>query len=332
MARINLIAWDNQRGLSHDLRLLQQALEDCGHKVTLTDAGPKRRDGAWEARRQRLRMAWHWLLSGGRKATRHDVNLMLEHVRPACLGLARRNVLIPNPEWFSARDRRWLPRFDAVFTKSRIATDTFLREGRPTHYIGFRSVDCHDVDVPRTTEFLHLAGASRMKGTERLLAVWRRHPEWPLLRVLQSPQTAQPTPSTHANIDHRIGYVHDIAEIRRMQNAHAFHLCLSEAEGWGHYIVEAMSCAAVVITCDAPPMNELVRPDRGLLVHAHEAGKLNASMRYHFDVAALETTIERAIAMHATERELMGARARAWFLGNQQDFAAHLDAALQSLP
>jgi glycosyltransferase involved in cell wall biosynthesis len=276
-------------------------------------------------------MAWHRLRSGGREAMRYDANLMLEHVRPACLGLARRNILIPNPEWFSARDRRWLPRFDAVFTKSRIATDTFLGEGWPTHYIGFRSVDCHDASVPRTLEFLHLAGASRMKGTERLLAVWRRHPEWPLLRVLQSPQTAQLPQSVYANIDHRIDYVRDIAEVRRLQNAHIFHLCLSEAEGWGHYIAEAMSCAAVVVTCDAPPMNELVRSDRGLLVPAHEAGKLNASTRYHFDEAALETTIEHAIAMCASERETIGARARAWFLDNQRSFAARLDLALQTL-
>jgi hypothetical protein len=333
MARINLIAWNNQRGLSHDLLLLRQALESCGHEVVSTSVGSKRRHGAWRARAQRLRMGWRWLRSGGHEAARYDVNIMLEHVRPACLGLARHNVLIPNQEWFSARDYRWLPRFDAIFTKSRAATDVFRGKGRPVHYIGFRSIDCFDAAPARAPEFLHLAGASRMKGTERLLAVWRRHPEWPLLRVLQAPQAAASDhpKSQCPNIDHRIGYVRDISEIRRLQNTHAFHLCLSEAEGWGHYIVEAMSCAAVVITCDAPPMNELVRPDRGLLVHAHEAGMLNAAMRYHFDEAALEAVIEHAMAMDVIERQAMGQRARDWFLTNQRAFAPRLDAALQSL-
>lgn len=333
MARINLIAWNNQRGLSHDLRLLRQALEERGHEVTATNAGPKRHHGAWFARAQRLRMAWRWLRSGGRAAARYDLNIMLEHVRPAFLGLARRNVLIPNQEWFSERDRRWLPRIDAILTKSQVATQVFRSEGRPVHYIGFRSIDCFDAASPRAPEFLHLAGASRMKGTERLLAVWRKHPEWPLLRVLQAPETVPADAPTagHPNIDHRIGYVKDIAEIRRLQNTHAFHLCLSEAEGWGHYIVEAMSCAAVVITCDGAPMNELVRPDRGLLVRAHEAGPLNAAIRYHFDEAALEAAVERAMAMDPAERQAMGQCARDWFLANQREFAPRLDEALRLL-
>lgn len=332
MARINLIAWDNQRGLTHDLRLLRQTLESLGHQVSLTDAGPKRKHGAWKARLQRVRMALRWLLSGGREPARYDLNIFLEHVRPACLGMARRNAFIPNPEWFSQRDRRWLHRFDAVLTKTRVATDTFAAWGYPTTHIGFMSVDRLDPQMPREPGFLHLAGASRMKGTERLLAVWRRHPEWPCLHVQQSPLTAEPKDGpAPANLDHRVGYARDIDDIARLQNTYRFHLCLSEAEGWGHYIVEAMGCGAVAITCDAPPMNELVRPERGLLVRVQETGPLNAATRYHFDEAALEAAIERAIAMSTTEREAMQAQARAWFLANNAGFGERLAAALQPL-
>ena len=46
-----------------------------------------------------------------------------------------------------------------------------------------------------------------------------------------------------ANIDHRIGYL-DEAELKRLQNAHVFHLCPSETEGFGHYLVEAMGIGA----------------------------------------------------------------------------------------
>lgn len=332
MARINLIAWDNSRGLSHDLRLLQQTLLALGHQVTFTDAGPKRKHGAWKVRWLRVRMTLRWLLSMGRQPRRFDVNIFLEHVRPHALKLARRNVMIPNPEWFSERDRRWLPRFDAVFTKSHAATETIRAWGCPVTHIGFLSIDRHDPQVPREPVFLHLAGASRMKGTERLLAVWRRHPEWPRLIVQQSPATATvaegPAP---ANLDHRIGYPRDIAEIARLQNRCQYHLCLSEAEGWGHYIVEAMGCAALVITCDGPPMNELVRPDRGVLVQAQDAGALNATHRYLFDEAALEAAVERIVRMPDTEREAMQQRARAWFLANNEGFKSRLADALKPL-
>lgn len=332
MARINLIAWDNQRGLSHDLRLLRQALEGLGHQVSLTPGGPKRRDGAWAARWLRMRMFMVWLISGGRRPRQFDFNIFLEHVRPACLGLARRNVLIPNPEWFSARDQRWLPRFDCIFTKTRVATEVFAAWGCPTSYIGFLSTDRHNPKQLRQPGFLHLAGASRMKGTERLLALWQRHPEWPLLVVQQSPLTAHKGGEpTAVNIDHRVGYVREASDIAQLQNRYCFHLCLSEAEGWGHYIAEAMGCCAVVITCDAPPMNELVRPDRGLLVKAREVTHLNAARRYCFDEADLEMVIQHAVAMADDKRHDMQARAREWFLANNAGFPARLAAALQPL-
>ena len=60
----------------------------------------------------------------------------------------------------------------------------------------------------------------------------------------------------------------DDAALRTLQNSHRFHLCLSEAEGWGHYIAEALSVGAITLTCDAAPMNELVTAERGLLVAA----------------------------------------------------------------
>jgi glycosyltransferase involved in cell wall biosynthesis len=150
--------------------------------------------------------------------------------------------------------------------------------------------------------------------------------------VLQSPSTARgDATGTAANLDRRITYVDDIEDIRRLQNAHAFHLCLSEAEGWGHYIVEAMSCGAVVLATDAPPMNELVGEDRGLLVAARENGTLNASALWQFDETALEACVERAAALPDDELRRLGDGARRWYENNQSGFAGRLRAALDSL-
>ncbi|MFC5524169.1 glycosyltransferase [Rhodanobacter ginsengisoli] len=333
MARINLLAWDNQRGLSHDIRLLSGALVTLGHEVHVTRLGSHRRDGCWQSRRLHLRMWWQRLRSGDRHATPYDINIALEHVRPTWFGLARLNLLVPNPEWLSPRSQRYLRRFDAILCKTRYAVDLFNARGCRALHIGFRSTDCLVPEIPRKATFLHLAGASRMKGTQRLLALWQRHPEWPKLLVLQSPRTAiaQPDPAP-ANIEHRVGYLDDIAELRRLQNSHIFHLCLSETEGWGHYIAEAMSCKAVVITCDAPPMNELVTPARGILVKASEAGPFNLATLHRFDEAALETTITRLSGMPEREYTALGEQARAWFDTNEASFAERLDAALRQLP
>jgi hypothetical protein len=279
-----------------------------------------------------LRMLWQWLRSGGRQTKLFDVNIALEHVRPCYFRLARLNLLVPNPEWLSPHSQRYLPRFDAILCKTRYAIDLFSARGCRAIYIGFRSSDCLDPSTPRQAAFLHLAGASRMKGTQRLLALWRRHPEWPKLLLLQSPKTALPAAGpSPANIEHRVGYLNDIREIRYLQNAHRFHLCLSETEGWGHYIVEAMSCAAVVITCDAPPMNELVTAERGVLVETAEASPFNMTTRYQFDEAALEAAVEHLMRMPESAQAALGEQARAWFASNETAFATRLDAALRQL-
>ena len=331
--RINLIGWDNGRGLSHDLRLLRETLESQGNVVHVTSVGPKRRRWTLRALWIRLQLLSQSLLSGDGARWKFDANIMLEHVQPAYFACAYRNFFIPNPEWLSKRDERHLHRFHAVLAKTRVAAATFKARGMVTHYIGFRSTDCLIPETQRQPHFLHLAGASRMKGTARLLAVWRRHPEWPPLLVLQSPQTAQGMPTTpdRGNVQHHIATLRNIEEIRRLQNSHVFHLCLSEAEGWGHYIAEAMSCGAVTITCDAPPMNELVRAERGLLVAAQAIGTLNAATRYHFDEEALEAAIERARNMSPVEYNALGVAARSWFETNQQRFGGLLQGALQPL-
>jgi glycosyltransferase involved in cell wall biosynthesis len=330
MTRINLIAWDNSRGLGHDVCLLVDTLTALGHSVEVTRLGRRRHDGQWRAAWLRLKMLWHRLSRLDRKFTLYDLNIALEHVRPPFMALARRNVLVPNPEWLTPRGQRYLPRFDAVLCKTRHATDLFAARGCKALHIGFDSPDCLRRGIAREQGFLHLAGASPFKGTERLLELWLRHPEWPKLVVLQSPASGRETAVSAKNIDHRLGRV-SVEEIRLLQNRYTHHLCLSETEGWGHYLVEAMSCGAVVITTDAPPMNELVDPTRGVLVRTTEGRAFNMAQLYAFDEAALEATIERVVAMSEAERQRIGERARAWFDENHCSFAAQLDAALRKL-
>jgi glycosyltransferase involved in cell wall biosynthesis len=329
--RINLVVRDNGLGLTRDAQLLADALKANGCEVHVTSLGEKDEQLRWRYGRGRRVLFSHWRHAWARMRGRalYDVNIMFEHLWPLHLPLARYNIALPNPEWFDSKDARHLRRMDHVWAKTHYAQQLFQALGRKTSFVGFDSDDHYDPHVPRTRRFFHLAGGSRIKGTERLLALWRRHPEWPQLTVLQNPACAKPGPA-QANIRHCVEYVAP-ETLRELQNAHAFHLCPSEAEGWGHYIVEGMGVGAVVVTVDAPPMNELVSPERGLLVACHEAGTMGHTVTWQFDDAAMERAITEAMHMNDDELRDKGRRAREWFERNRAEFAWRVGQALADI-
>ena len=327
--RLRLIGKSNGVGLSRDLALLGVALTASGCEVTPYSC--ERRDR--KRRRSPLtRVAMRisrWRAVAPRP--RYDVNVMLEHIWPQFVQQARCNVLVPNPEWTDRRDLAMLGIADRVWAKTAEAAQLFAGRGCRVAHIGFDSEDRCERSVPRLPQFLHLAGRSPLKGTQRLLALWQRHPEWPRLTLLQDSAHghSQPAPAA-ANIVQQRGFASD-QELRLLQNAHRFHLCLSEAEGWGHYIAEAMSVGAVTFTCDAAPMNELVSNERGVLVGAHLGERHNLARIARFDEAALEAAIVSALALDTAQLDAIGAAARRWFLDNKHGFTARIQCAVEDL-
>lgn len=325
MSRIQIIARDNGWGLSRDLSLLANALRERGHRVTITALrGGKLRK--W-LRPLGVRLARLARRSIGRSVY-FDFNLMDERIRPEYFAEAGRNLLLPHPEWFSDEDQLLLSRLDGVLAKTRHAERIFRELGCTVHWVGFRSEDRLDHTVPREARFFHLAGRSENKGTQSLLVLWRQHPEWPVLTVVQNRRGVEPIRGV-ANIEHQVEYLDD-ATLKRLQNAHRFHLCPSETEGYGHYLAEAMSVGAVTITTDAEPMNELLQPQRGLLVPSAEQGRQRLAITYSFDPVGMEAAIQRTLAMSEAEQAQIGQHARAWFEANAQAFPQRLDDALKA--
>jgi hypothetical protein len=87
----------------------------------------------------------------------------------------------------------------------------------------------------------------------------------------------------------------------------------------------------VTFTCDAPPMNELVGAERGVLVHALAGKQHNLARIARFDDAALEAAVERTLTLSTTQLDAIGAAARAWFLANKQGFVARVQAAVTDI-
>ncbi|HEY4369904.1 MAG TPA: glycosyltransferase [Steroidobacteraceae bacterium] len=325
---LNIIGKSNGVGLARDLGLLASALRASGYEVRVTtiDAEQaRRRRSVWSGWQTRLALLRQRLQGGGAAAS--GVNLMLEHVWSQYLPEAHYNVVIPNPEWFDANDRKFLAHVDVVWAKTEVTGQIFDALRCSSLYIGFDSEDRYDSAVTRQRFFLHSAGKSSMKGTQRLLQVWARHPQWPKLLVLQHKSNLESSGIVSANIELRLGYMQD-DELKSLQNAALFHVCTSITEGWGHYIAEALSVGAVTITVDAPPMNELITAERGLLVPYSSTGKQRLATTYLFDEAGLETAIEAAIALDEAQCQRLSANARTWFLRNKQAFPGRLQAAM----
>jgi glycosyltransferase involved in cell wall biosynthesis len=251
--------------------------------------------------------------------------------RGAGFGVLGRTLLIPNQEWFPPRMIPHLRRIDHVLAKSRHAQAIFSRHHPSSHFVGFTSADRRITGAaPDPDRFLHVAGGSALKGTSALLEVWARHPEWPELTVVRHPRARDVPLRVQPNVRLVERYLED-DELRALQNACGVHLCPSLSEGWGHYIVEAMSCGAVPLVTDAPPMNELVGPDRGILVPYDRVEPRKLGSCFHVDRGALERAIAALIGMPAAEKERIGAAARRWFEENDRAFATRFDDLLPRL-
>lgn len=327
---IHLIARDNGAGLSRDLQLLAETLREAGHQVTVSKLGHRGRLGNRLRQLHATLRAGLTRLSGGRLRHRFDINLMIEHVRPEFFKQARHNLLLPNPEWFREEWLGQLPRFDLVLCKTRHAERLFGALGATTRFVGFTSEDRRQQDVPRRPGFFHGPGRSGNKGTLPLLALWAKHPQWPPLVVVWRRKQVE-LPALPTNVTVHRDYL-DEAELRRLQNSYRFHLCPSQTEGYGHSIAESLSTGAVTLTLDAEPMNELVTPQRGVLVAAHAEGTQRLATLYGFDEAAMTAAIERCLAMPAAEADRLGSAARAWFEQNRQAFAHLLVQTIDDIP
>lgn len=302
MPFIRIFSRDNNGGLARDLRLTADTLRDAGFEVEAVGFGK-------EKGLRNLKICTLWAARPWRGVA--DAQISLEHPYPLSYGLGRRDLLVPNPEWFRPHWHKALPRMDALLCKTAHAQRIFSDMAIDARFIGFTSEDRLDASVPRERVFLHVAGKSPIKGTEAVLEAWRRHPEWPPLVILQGSRYARPGPPA-PNIEHRIGFVPD-DELRRLQNACMFHLCPSEAEGFGHYLMEALSVGAVVATTDGEPMNELVSDGCGLLVAPARSSPFGLATRFTVDADGIEDVVARMLDLSATQCVAFSAGARARF-------------------
>lgn len=247
--------------------------------------------------------------------------------------------MMQNVEFF---DRHELahPTVGVMIVKNRIGLKKVV-EYRQRHQLSYSvfytkhtSEDVFQPTVERDwNTFLHLAGWSPFKNTRVIVEAWAKHPEWPqlVLRVIK-PDLCAWIEHTFtrdgtwrlANVDYKCG-AESLAVKNELQNRIGVHLCPSVTEGFGHYINEARSVGALVLTTDVAPMNELVDAQSGVLVGRKRAwwwqtkGDLFMPLAA-VDVADMEAGVEQILLLSVDERMRMGRRARAKFLEDRTYF------------
>lgn len=336
----NIIGWDNGGGLSRDIDVLLEALGECGWRVAINGRGTRSRDRSlWmRALGRARRKALVATTSKGLIAPRFALNLHLEDVSGEYVPLARRNVLIPNQEWIREASFSRLNSVDEVWAKTQLAQRLFADLGCRVRLLGWRGNERSGAGSTAGKSLcgLHIAGSSLWKGTERVLDVWSENPGWPLLRVLRRTigYDGQPLPWRDRAPAENIQIITERVEERalmKLQNESALHLCPSEAEGFGHVILEAMSTAALVLTTDAPPMNEIITSRNGLLVSVERSDRMSLGERYFVSRRDLRDKISAALSMDAREREALGRAARASFELNNATFLTKLRECLRGI-
>lgn len=309
---INIIARTNGVGLDRDVDLLHSILSTAGYDVTISHC--------------RSISPMRSLFPG---SPRYDANIFIERIFARWLHTAKSNLLIPNQERFPHRHIKFLNKIDHILCKSQHAKQIFSQLGHTTHFTGFTSSDLFDESIqPDYQSFLHLAGRSTLKGTETILDLWKKHPEWPTLTLLQCKENAPD--NVPANIQLISEYIQH-KDIRKKLNTHGIHLCTSLSEGWGHYIAEAMSCRALVVTTDAPPMNELVTPARGVTIPYHQSEPRHLGMNFHVDPYKLEQNIQQLLSMSEDKKTAIGNNARTWFKENENIFRRKFTQTLEKI-
>ena len=120
-----------------------------------------------------------------------------------------------------------------------------------------------------------------------------------------------------------MGYLDDI-DMKLEFKKHGIHICTSQMEGFGHYINEARAIGVLIITIDAPPMNELIDSSCGILIPAVQRFSHNHGVKFIATQEAIKEGINRAIKLSLQERKNLGAKARERFLQEQEEFNSRL--------
>lgn len=296
----NIISHSLQNGAGKevDVLILKGELEKLGHQVNLFD---------------------YYKVDAVNPA---DINIFLAQFKSTWFSKARQNWFIPNAECCDATLEE-LQKFDLILCKTEECLKIFTPLNKNCYYLGFTSIDRYQPSTSKKfSKLLHVAGKSRMKGTGQILKAWRDEPGLPNL-IMTKHSYIPPITKVPRNVKLVVKRVPS-PTLLKWQNECGIHLCPSKTEGFGHYIMEAMSTGAVIVTTDAPPMNEFIK-DKRCLVNYSSTGKKKFATIYNVDSYALAKTVRALQQLSNEELQTIGQFNRQEYLRRSVEFKHNLE-------
>ncbi len=297
---INLFCADRS-GLARDHSILTTALENLGCKVN------------------------HYSEAKPTDVQHADINIYCESLIPECFSFSSRNWLIPNPEWMWD-NLKSIDSVDLILCRTHEVERIFQSIGKETYFLGFYSFDHYDSSKEKDYNlFIHVAGTSAHKGTYPLIEAWRLNPHFPHLTVIRFTEPEKKVPE---NVTWIKDWMLD-EELCALQNQCGVHLCLSQTEGFGHFLVEAMGTKAVVITTDAPPMNEFIKDKRCLVPYTAWSIQ-GLATKYYVSRKDIEKKIKEILLLPQTELKKIGNANRECYRKLRREFHSNLENLIKS--
>jgi len=294
----NFITADNGVGLSRDMKIFADALD-------------LKKDIDW------FFCDYH----SHKKPPKRDINVYFELVDSMYFDTADFHILVPNPEWYLPRWTKLLDRFDLVLCKTHHAVEVFKPYvGGKAIFVGFTSDDRFlNVQKDYTLPACFM-GKSMTKGAKPVYDACVLHDK-PLL-LLSNKLNEKWIKSVGQVVTYR-GRLED-DDFMKIQNTQGIHVCCSDYEGFGHYINEAKSTGAVIITTNYPPMNEICSEDFAFFVRAKPNRKQGLVQTCIVDSVDFIRVYNEVVNTDPETLKEMGEKARRSFLINDKGFKARM--------
>lgn len=255
-----------------------------------------------------------------------DVVIFVEGIlpHPVLMG-AKHRLLLPNPEWLTPQRLELAAGCTRIWHKSRFSLQRLAGRlpGVLHRFLGFTSQDPGWAATGSRT-FLHPRGKIHTRrNTSVVISSWEAHPHWPDLHVQWHDENLLGIDCrrwfSSGNIHLRSCWLDRKAYLSVVAE-HAIHLCTSESEGFGHAINEARALGRLVVTTDAPPMNELIDATCGVLVSPSAVHPYREGVCAKLDIPVFSEAIERVLSLDQAAISAMGLRARQRFEAERDGF------------
>lgn len=314
---IDIFVPDHSRGLMVDALILKSALEIATIRVLSIPLAAMKMPAEVNATQIQLEPR-------GRIAV--FVECVFEH---PMLDYYMRKVFLPNPEWLFQEDFEKINRIITEFWHKTMFGYNMVQAVFPNKlhtYIGFTSLPREADDLDYESCF-HTSGIRpESRHTQTLVDTWLDRPDFPPLnaRVHWAEMLRVPRWVTVSNLRLFLGDMSD-EEYEFEFSRSGIHICTSQMEGFGHYINEARSMGALVVTVGAPPMSELITWQTGILIRPEASEPHGCGTRNIVSGKAIEQAVEEVLAMNVAERRARGALAKEEYLKDRSAFRKRIE-------